>query len=113
MGYRSDVAIAIPKETYKELLISAQDIIDEQLRNSVFNLLTNICKQKIIEKDSDYMVLLYEGIKWYGDDVKFLESNLVGKSYDMIIIGEDYDDIEIYYGTDEYLIELERKIIFS
>gem|GEM_PF-6116206 len=40
MGYRSDIAIAMQKEVYKELLKSANDISDEKLRIVVLNLLT-------------------------------------------------------------------------
>jgi len=31
----------------------------------------------------------------------------------MIIIGEDYNDIKVHYGTDEYLIDLERRIVVN
>lgn len=114
MGYRCDVAIAMPKEVYKELINSADDISDEKLRVAVFNLLTKKCANKNdMPNNFDYIVLYYENIKWYGADVEFLEKTLNGKPYDMIIIGEEYNDIEVHYGTDEYLIGVERKIVFS
>lgn len=112
MGYRSDIAIAMQKEVYKELLKNANDISDEKLRIVVLNLLTKKCaKKKEMPNNFDYIVLYYENIKWYGADVEFLERKLKGKSYDMIIIGEDYNDIKVHYGTDEYLIDLERRIV--
>ncbi|MGN0992946.1 MAG: hypothetical protein ACI4PE_03405 [Bacilli bacterium] len=94
MGYRSEVAIAMKKSDYEELVERAkinnrQDVID-------------LIDYGEVRNPSDNVVILYwDWVKWYQDneDVQYIENYLIeiqenGKPYSFVRLGEELSDIE-------------------
>lgn len=113
MGYRCNVGIALSKKDYESLIAEINSLDNKMLKDSLLNLLTKDQYHKKIEIDDNYIGLYFEGIKSSYEGLAYLERFLKDKKHDKIIVGEDYTDTEIYFGTDEYLIDLRREIVFG
>ena len=91
MGYRSDVAIAIENEAFKELLEKAKAENDDAFE---------FIQRASIYRTDKFTTLYFEWVKWYEDyeDVQFIESFIRKIPHVFKRIGEDYDDIESLEG---------------
>jgi len=108
MGYRSDVALAMKEEKFKDLLLSIKD------DKTAVELLTGCQKH---EKDG-WILLFYDSVKWYDDykEVKVINdfiSELDEDDYSYHIMGEEPDDYT-QKGTWEspFEIRLSRSLEF-
>ena len=92
MGYRSDVAVVIENEAFKELLEKAKaenKYALELIRSASFY------------RTEKFTTLYFESVKWYEgyEDVQFIESFIREIPHIVKRIGEDYDDIESLEGN--------------
>ena len=108
MGYRSDVALAMKEEKFKDLLLSIKD------DKTAVELLTGCQKH---EKDG-WILLFYDSVKWYDDykEVKVINdfiSDLDEDDYSYHVMGEEPDDYT-QRGTWEspFEIHLSRSLEF-
>lgn len=102
MGYRSEVAVAIPKKVYEENKIIAENFQKEHPDSYKYELLLN--PSKIINKEDSYFTVLYwDYLKWYNEfeDVKtitdIIENLDESEHYAFLRLGEDAGDIEEIY----------------
>ena len=91
MGYRSEVAITVPNEAFKELVEKAKEecgIAYELIKNSS------------IYQKGKFTTMHFDYVKWYADydDVRFIENFMRSSPYVFKRVGEDYGDIEILEG---------------
>jgi hypothetical protein len=109
MGYRSDVALAMRKETFKAMLSSVKDD-----RTAVE--LVSGCEQ--YEKD-DFILLFYKDVKWYEDfkEVKAINEfidTLDETQYSYHVMGEDFEDYsDRGYLDNPFEISLSRSLEFN
>lgn len=100
MGYRSDVAICVTNEDYQKLCEKMQ-------ANGVFEFLH---RAKLYEKGK-YIILKWDWVKWYEDypEIQTIESFLEScEEARLVLIGEDYSDIEIIdYGDGDLCEQLD------
>ena len=87
MGYRSEVAITIPNEAFKELVEKAK-----KENSDAYELI----KGGSIYQTDKFTTMHFDWVKWYADyeDVRFIENFMRGVPYIFKRVGEDYDDIE-------------------
>lgn len=114
MGYRSDVALAVKKQDFVKLKEEIDKIRDAEERDYISTFLTK--DPLITERSIDnkvYIILQWQNIKWYDDypEIIFLNDFLKDKQYDLLIIGEAIGDIEVHYGTDDYILSVDWKIV--
>ena len=108
MGYRSDVALAMKEEKFKELLSSIKD------DHTAVELLTGCEKH---EKDG-WILLYYDSVKWYDDfkEVKAINDfvdTLDEDDYSYHIMGEEVDDYKQSGTWDSpFEIRLSRSLDF-
>lgn len=102
MGYRSEVAVAIPKKVYEENRIIAEGFQKEHPDSYKYELLLN--PSKIINKEDSYFTVLYwDYLKWYREfeDVKtitdIIENLDESEPYAFLRLGEEAGDIEEIY----------------
>ena len=104
MGYRSEVAIALRKNDYEDL----KNFAKHENREDVTKILEKGEMNKLPCSDNNYIILYWDWIKWYGDEISFIDEflkNLEDKddeAYEFICIGEDYSDAE-QLGAGEYI----------
>lgn len=98
MGYYSDVAIAMKKEDALELI--------QREKAFEYSAIESACKHIIADR---VIIFSWSSIKWYEDyeDVgrieRFLnELSSLEKPYKKVIIGEEYEDVEV---IDEWVEE--------
>ena len=91
MGYRSEVAIAIENEAFKELLEKAKAENKSDLE---------LIQSASIYRTDKFTTLYFTWMKWYEgyEDVEFVESFIREIPHVFKRIGEDYDDIESLEG---------------
>ena len=102
MGYRSEVALGIREVDYKKLEEKVNSISDEKLKASVTELLRKDAESSL-DEDGNYHILKWSDIKWYEDfypEINWLMNNLP-PIYAFIRIGEDTEDIEQKYSTED------------
>jgi hypothetical protein len=107
MGYRSDVAIAMKKETFKAMLASVKD------DRTAVELVTG-CVQ--YEKD-DFILLFYKDVKWY-EDFKEVRAEFIDtldeEEYSYHVMGEDSEDYSVRGDLDNpFEISLSRSLEFN
>ena len=116
MGYRSDVAIAIPKKVYEENLKIALASSDEEKESKYFLLLNPDIL--INNKESYFTVLAFYDVKWYNDifeDVIYIEDIIKNldetEHYAFIRCGEGINDYEetFHEGT----VKLENESVYD
>lgn len=120
MGYYSDVYIAVKKKDYIDLLERINSdkfkfiINDEEKCENIRNLINHA---KITEKcfsNPEYIEMYLEHIKWF---VSFVEVDFINKwleeieDYDIVTIGDEFDDVRIISGSEECLYSVSRNII--
>ena len=118
MGYYSNVALAIRKTDYQRML--------KELEESNFNLSVKKQVAHFLERgtmevptcksDEDYMYMTWLDEKWYDEfeEVAFVKKFLESvKDYDLIIIGEDIDDITEIGKSGQWLVKPCRTFEFS
>ena len=91
MGYRSEVAIVVENEAFKELLEKAKAENKSALE---------LIQSASIYRTGKFTTLYFESVQWYEDyeDVQFIESFIREIPHVFKRIGEDYDDIESLEG---------------
>ena len=120
MGYRSEVALALRKKDYEELLAKASMFEEEDKR---LDSLVNFLKfpDELLRDNSGHVVLHWDWIKWYdeGDDplCTWVMENLPD-IYHFVRIGEDNDDTDEHsssmgYDDEESDDEIESIIGFQ
>lgn len=114
MGYRSNVAIAIDKKDYIDMLKKITKIEELETKNIIKKFVKS-SKRVIHPYNSDYIVIEWEWVKWYSGytEIKFIIDFLNDKIYDFVRIGENIDDIEYDYYTDLNLLDINREIILG
>lgn len=106
MSYRSDVMIAIPKEAFYTMINNAcynVDVLDFLHEGAESDYLTH----------KDYKILHWEDVEWNNsyEEVAFVNKQLKQiKYYDFVRIGEDYNDTEVIYQSELYLIGVRRAL---
>ena len=111
---RSDVAIAM-KQTDYEKLQKAIEELDEDTKEDVTHFMKGVSLE-VSSENKEYVILKWEWVKWYDyfPEVEFILNFLEEiEKYDYIRIGEDYDDIECEFNSDDYVIGIEHKITCS
>jgi len=109
MGYRSDVALAMRKETFKAMLSSVKDD-----RTAVE--LVSGCEQY---ENGDFILLYYTDVKWYEDfkEVKAINEfidTLDEEQYSYHVMGEDFEDYKDRgYLDTPFEIRLSRSLEFN
>lgn len=104
MGYRSEIAIALRKNDYEDL----KNFAKHENREDVTKILEKGEMNKLPCSDNNYIILYWDWIKWYGDEISFIDEFLKNledkddKAYEFICIGEDYSDAE-QLGAGEYI----------
>lgn len=99
MGYRSDVAITMLKNDYIEMIKKAKD------ENTIaYKLLTNTnakYKYNINESNQEIITIHYKWIKWYSDEVDWIENYLTENKIEHLFLrtGEDITDNEYRDNT--------------
>lgn len=116
MDYRSDVGICLSKSAYDLFQKSLTNIKDNTLKKLVNYLLSLVIK---ISRNNSGILFYWKSIKWsdlnpecvWVDD--FLNT-LNDDEFLKIIIGEDYNDIEIRgnYWNNPFNMSIERRITF-
>lgn len=99
MGYYSEVKIAMKKEDYEELEI--------RFKTKNYDILN--CQDELIERNIDNIVIIcWDWVQWGKDnkEIKIVidyldELKETGKPYQIIRLGERYDDIEEYVSYGE------------
>ena len=87
MGYKSETAITIENEAFKELLAKAKaECIDAFA----------FIKSASIYRTDKFTTMYFDWVKWYDDyeDVQFIEDFISEIPHVFKRIGEDYDDID-------------------
>lgn len=121
MGYRSDVALLLDKESVMKLQAAITDpALDEETRKEVNNLLDNPEKH-LQDADTGAELWYWDSLKWYADypDVSFIENFLYTAcdvdNYRFMRVGESWDDIEVEgcMLDDPFDLYMERRIHFE
>lgn len=114
MGYRSDVTLAMLRSDFLLLNVKISQIgeDEEDLKNNLVKFFVD-SKIKCYKEYPKYVVLSWSKIKWNGDEVNFLDDFLVDRKYNMVIIGENDDDIEVKNTAGEYVLEVIKKAIVN
>lgn len=126
MDYYSEVAIAIKKKDYDELISEIQKLDylsareEHYLLETVWKSAFPLCPRES-KFHNEYALLHFKKIKWDFEEkikgfefVKYYIFNL--NDFKFIRIGENYDDIEEKTKGDDsnlQMLRLERKIIFD
>lgn len=124
MGYYSDVCLLLNKNgvtTLKDKLASKE--ISDTTRSEVESLLTN-ADRHLVDADSGTECWKWDNIKWYTGDPKyypevdFIEKLMVELNdgdYRFMLVGEDYDDLEVngYFLDDPFGLTLCRNIVLD
>lgn len=112
MGYRSDVTLAMLRSDFLLLNVKISQISEdeEDFKRNIVNFLAD-SKIKCYKEYPKYVVLSWSNIKWNGDEVNFLDDFLVDRKYNMVIIGENDDDIEVKNTAGEYVLEVIKKAV--
>lgn len=110
MGYRSDVALAIKTEFIPELLKDHNNIPFVEIKMLLE-------RADVMVKD-DCTLYHWDYIKWYGDDVDALISNLYtinSENWYFIELGEDIDDNKLMgaYYDNPFNLGYVRQITFE
>ena len=121
MGYRSDVAIVMKEKDFHTMLEEVKQTEIEWLNGWILSGYNhpkskNKPFSELNPQSDDWVVLYWEWVKWYDDyqEVAFIENFLQKiNQYDFIRIGEDDDDTEIIYKSQNYLMGVERRITFD
>ena len=118
MGYRSDVAIVMKAKDFHSMLGEAKRSSIEWLNGWLMGAYRNQNAKnkpwhKVDPNSDEWIALYWEWVKWYEsyEEIDFVE-NFLHKinQYDFVRIGEDYEDTEVIYKSQNYLIGVERKI---
>lgn len=115
MAYFSDVAIAMKKEDFQEMLHSAE----KHSNPRILEFITEGRENGEKHSPGKIVVLYWENVKWYEDDIKyypavfFIEEFLKKHPHDIIKSGEDYDDVYSHYGLGIYVLGLKKQIVFA
>ena len=133
MGYRSEVAIKMSRESYNKMLECIEKLekgkLDEftktlnfdgypsveRVAQNVKELLELDEDEGVIRMDDEFVTLHFDYVKWYGSylDVKIIEHFMrLDDNYDFLRIGEDVEDIEEDFHTDTYPFSVLRSIDF-
>ena len=117
MGYYSDVALAMQKKDYAEMLDKAKLIDVPDVRREVLELLD---KQGEKYESEEHIVLYWENIKWYPifPEIEWIKENKP-ETYAFLRVGEDMDDVEYSSGAAsseedmDGLLRLDRSIAWD
>lgn len=113
MGYYSDVAIAMYKKDFEKMCEKAKQHESKYVYEFVMD---GYKKAPQGKPDDEYVYLYWERVKWYPvyTEINFVKNFLFGKEvcYDLVRIGEDYNDTECIFKSDEYLLGITRQIEF-
>lgn len=115
MGYYSDVAIAMRKKDLQQMMDEALKLDDAKW---TYNFIEEGLLNAPIWNDEEYTLLYWSDIKWYDTkgEVSFIKhflNSIHDDHYDFLRLGEEYDDVEDYFGTGEYFLEYRRDIGFN
>ena len=123
MGYRSDVAIVMKEKDFLTMLEEVKQAEIKWLNDWILSAYNHpevknkpFCELNPQADDYQWVALYWEWVKWYEDyqEVAFIENFLQKiNQYDFVRIGEDDDDTEIIYKSQNYLIGVERRITFD
>lgn len=113
MGYYSNVAMAVHKKDYLQMLAKARE--KESEPGEITYLLTEACDYiGLVEqndRDKDVVVLHWCDVKWYSDfeSVRFVENWMDdadenGIGYEFARCGEDFADTETRYHDDNHIL---------
>lgn len=114
MGYKSDVTLAMLRSDFLLLNVKISQIgeDEEDFKRNLVNFFAD-SKKKCYKEYPKYVVLSWSNIKWNGDEVNYLDDFLVDKKYNMVIIGENDDDIEVKNTAGEYVLEVIKKAVVN
>lgn len=112
MGYKSDVTLAMLRSDFLLLYVKISQIgeDEEDFKRNLLNFFAD-SKIKCYKEYPKYVVLNWSNINWNGDEVNFLDNFLVDRKYNMVIIGENDDDIEVKNTAGEYVLEVIKKAV--
>lgn len=112
MGYKSDVTLAMLRSDFLLLYVKISQIgeDEEDFKGNLLNFFAD-SKIKCYKEYPKYVVLNWSNINWNGDEVNFLDNFLVDRKYNMVIIGENDDDIEVKNTAGEYVLEVIKKAV--
>lgn len=110
MGYYSDVKLALPTSIYQKMCSKAKTHQDS---NEIMRLLSGA--EVSLIKEYDTVILYWKSYKWSDiyPEVTFImnfTNELDDDDYNMIIVGEKVDDIEVRGCMDEPYLYVVRKI---
>ena len=101
MGYRSDIALTIRNEDWNNLVVL--------VKNHTFReVLTDLIQYADIKQNSKFTVLTWECVKWCEDfpEVQFIESFIIDVPHVFCRIGEDDNDCEYKFNSENISNEL-------
>ena len=121
MGYRSDVALILDKESVIKLHAAIADSsLNEETRKEVNDLFAHPSRH-LHDPEGGSELWYWDSVKWYSDypDVSFIE-NFISENCDLdnyrfMRVGEEWDDIEVEgcLFDDPFDLYVERRIKFE